>query len=271
MEHQQIDTKPWHQFDKTNHVYPAKKHSKHSNLPLAIFNTRTLEMEDSSKGNSKRKHVKSDCSIKWSRQEFFPVVVPLAVCQMTAVSYHKHTKLPELQQESDSSKYDCERGKNVSWRISPPICKKHIVYSSKQCLYWRLPYELITNNLDTRTVWYSKDGQKRLLHLWIKIDVTFIVLIEKNKKTLSTHRYHRRVLGWWEHTMSKMPRRGHRGRIQQGKMLLQISISVSRMRRLAHVSAAQSTGTLPAKWMSVQWLYTMYRLNDGVYEGKHYK
>ena len=76
----------------------------------------------------------------------------------------------------------------------------------------------------------------------------------KNLLTDLTHRYHPRVLGPWEHILSKIPRRGHRERIQQGKMLLQISIFVSRMRKLAHASAAQSTGTLPVK----EWMYNDY-------------
>ena len=78
--------------------------------------------------------------------------------------------------------------------------------------------------------------------------------LSKRIKTLFTHRYHPRVLGWWEHILSKIPGRGHRERIQQGKMLLQMSIFASRMRKLVHVSGAQSTGTLPVN----EWVYNDY-------------
>jgi len=90
-------------------------------LPLTICTTEARGTEDKSKGNCKYKQKKSDYSKECSRQELFPVVMPLAVPQTTAVSKHQHKQLKELQKESNGSKYDCGSGKK---REGPPICKK---------------------------------------------------------------------------------------------------------------------------------------------------
>ena len=83
--------------------------------------------------------------------------MPLAVSQMVAVSNHQHTKLKELDRESNESKHDRVNGKKIRRRICPPICKKQDT-TVKQ---WLLMIEqrIVHNDLDTCAVWCWKEAQ----------------------------------------------------------------------------------------------------------------